>query len=66
MSNLPGPDTVRIEHQYMPGFVMPVLGHRDCETDGTRPEPHVAFKVVDPEGNEDWVCAYDVRAVKPA
>ena len=40
-----------IEHRLMPGFPMPVLETRDCETDGNRPEPHLAYKVTDPEGN---------------
>ena len=55
-----------IEHHLMPGFTMAVLDTRDCETDGTRPEPHLAYKVTDPEGNEDWLCAYDARRVSVA
>jgi|HubBroStandDraft_4_1064222.scaffolds.fasta_scaffold538057_4 hypothetical protein len=50
-----------IEHRLMPGFTMPVLETRECETDSNRPEPHLAYKVEDPEGNEDWLCAYDVQ-----
>ena len=50
-----------IEHRLMPGFTMPVLETRECETDGNRPEPHLAYKVTDPEGNEDWLCAMDVQ-----
>jgi hypothetical protein len=49
----------RIEHKIMPGFPMKVLDTDDCETDGARPEAHQRFKVIDPEGNEDWLCAYD-------
>jgi hypothetical protein len=45
----------------MPGFTMPVLDTRECETDTTRPEPHQAVKVTDPEGADDWLCAYDVQ-----
>lgn len=50
-----------IEHRLMPGFTMPVLDTRECETDPSRPEPHLAYKVTDPEGGEDWLCAYDVQ-----
>lgn len=53
-----------IEHQYMPGFTMTVQETRECEQDFARPESHLAYKITDPEGNEDWLCAYDVR--KPA
>ena len=51
----------KIEHRLMPGFIMTVLETRDCETDSARPEPHQAYKITDPEGNEDWLCAYDVK-----
>ena len=51
----------KIEHRLMPGFTMPVLGTRDCMTDSTRPEPHLAYKVTDPEGSEDWLCHMDVQ-----
>lgn len=47
----------RIEHVLVPGFVMPVLDTRPCET-----PDHLAYKVIDPEGAEDWLCAHDVRA----
>jgi len=50
-----------IEHRLMPGFTMPVQETRDCETDGSRPEPHLAYRVTDPEGNEDWLCHMDVQ-----
>jgi hypothetical protein len=50
-----------IEHKLMPGFTMTVEDARDCETDSNRPEPHLAYKITDPEGNEDWLCAYDVQ-----
>lgn len=53
----------RIEHVLMPGFVMTVLDTRACETDFARPEPHLAYKIRDPENNEDWLCAHDVRLV---
>jgi hypothetical protein len=38
---------------------MKILEVKDCETDYARPEPHAQYKVIDPEGNEDWVCGYD-------
>lgn len=50
----------KIEHNLMPGFPMAVLETRNCETDFARPEPHQQYKIVDPEGNEDWLCAFDV------
>jgi hypothetical protein len=51
----------KIEHRLMPGFTMTVLDTQECETDANRPEPHPAYKVTDPEGNEDWLCAGDVQ-----
>jgi hypothetical protein len=51
----------KIEHDLMPGFVMEVRGVGSCETDGARSEPHARFKITDPDGNEDWLCAYDVH-----
>lgn len=50
-----------IEHDLMPGFVMQVHAVKACETDGARSEAHASYKVTDPEGNEDWLCAYDVH-----
>jgi hypothetical protein len=52
----------RIEHDLMPGFVMEIRGVRSCQADSARPEEHAAFKVTDPRGKEDWLCAYDVHA----
>jgi len=51
----------KIEHDLMPGFVMEIQGVRVCETDGGRPELHDAYKVTDPDGNTDWLCAFDVH-----
>lgn len=51
----------RIEHKLMPGFPMEVLEVARCETDSARPEAHDQYKITDPDGNEDWLCAYDVR-----
>lgn len=53
----------RIEHSQAPGFMMPVLDIRDCEVDSARPVPHLAYSIVDPDGQEDWLCGYDVRRV---
>lgn len=47
----------------MPAFRMRVLDVRPCETDWNRSEPHSALQIVDPDGTEDWLCAYDVRVV---
>lgn len=49
-----------IEHELVPGFPMKVLDTRDCETDANRAVPHPAYKITDPDGNEDWLCAYDI------
>jgi len=53
-----------IEHELVPGFPMVIEDTRECETDRARPKPHLAYKVHDPEGNADWLCAYDVLRVK--
>jgi hypothetical protein len=52
-----------IEHNLMPGFPMTVLATKPCETDANRPVRHEAYKIIDPEGNEDWLCAADVHEV---
>ena len=54
---------MKIEHELMPGFVMEVLAQKPCETDSARPDPHQQYKVIDPLGNEDWLCGYDARVV---
>jgi hypothetical protein len=51
----------KIEHTLMPGFVMTVEEVEPGETDYARPEPHQHLQVTDPEGNTDWLCAYDVK-----
>jgi hypothetical protein len=43
---------------------MTVLDVKDCETDYSRPEPHSQYKVIDPDGNEDWICGYDAAAAR--
>jgi hypothetical protein len=50
-----------VEHRLMPGFTMTVLDTRECETDATSAVPHLAYQVTDPEGNEDWLCHWDVQ-----
>lgn len=50
-----------IEHRLMPGFTMTVKDTRPRETDPNRPEEHLAYKVTDPEGNDDWLCGHDVQ-----
>ncbi len=52
-----------IEHHLLPGFGMPVLEVEACETDANRSEPHARYRIVDPEGQPDWLCAYDVKRV---
>ena len=27
--------------------------------------PHSRYKIIDPEGNKDWLCAYDIRVIEP-
>ena len=52
---------MKIEHKYFPGFLMDVLEERPCENDGgERP----AYKVIDPESAEDWLCSRDVAIVE--
>jgi hypothetical protein len=53
----------RIEHELMPGFVMAVEESEPCETDCARPGLHRQYLITDPEGNRDWLCAYDVTKV---
>jgi hypothetical protein len=52
-----------IEHKLLTGFVMVIEAVEPCETDTARPAPHNSFQIVDPEGNVDWLCGYDVRPV---
>jgi hypothetical protein len=55
-----------IEHTLMPGFLMRVQAVLACEVDSNRSEPHDRFEIIDPVGNRDWLCAYDVRWVSSA
>lgn len=52
-----------IEHKLVPGFRMTVEDVRSCETDLTRRDQHDQYLITDPEGNKDWLCAYDVREI---
>jgi hypothetical protein len=54
----------RIEHKMLPGLILAVQEVKDCELDGARPEPHSQYRVLGPDGNTDWLCAYDCRAVR--
>lgn len=51
----------RIEHKLMPGFPMEVLEVQPCN--GEPYGSHNAFRVIDPEGNPDWLCEHDVKEV---
>ena len=51
----------KIEHDLMPGFVMEIQAVEPCETDGNRSEEHAKFRITDPGGDQDWLCAYDVH-----
>ena len=54
-----------IEHELMPGFRMQVQAVADCDTDWNRSEPHLKYTITDPAGNQDDLCAYDVRKATP-
>lgn len=51
----------KIEHKLMPGFTMTIQAAKPCETGSTRSDPHQQYLITDPDGNSDWLCAYDVR-----
>ena len=55
----------RIEHVLVPGFAMTVLAVEPCKPpeDHGGASVHDQYKVIDPEGCEDWLCAHDVRKV---
>ena len=55
----------RIMHKMVPGFPVTVLEVAPCETDAARPEPHDQYRVLDPDSNPDWLCAYDVTSAGP-
>lgn len=48
----------KIVHKLMPGFAMEVLEVEPCQP--THGSSHNSFRVVDPEGKEDWLCEFDV------
>lgn len=49
-----------IHHDLIVGFATKVLEIRPCIPDWARPLDHDQYQVVDPDGQLDWVCAYDV------
>ena len=52
----------------MPDYVWTgtILEIEDCDPDvSSRSVPHQRFKVIDPDDNEDWLCAYDTHKVAP-
>lgn len=49
-----------IEHKDMPGFPMKIEAIGTCESSAGRDETHRKYKITDPEGQSDWLCAYDV------
>lgn len=55
-----------IRHKLVPQFHMPVLAVEPCV--GERADfpgvEHQSYKVIDPEGNEDWLCGLDVELVE--
>ena len=52
----------RIAHKLLRGFSMEVLAVEPCEVAAGQ-EPHDSYKIIDPEGAEDWLCAHDVVRV---
>jgi hypothetical protein len=55
----------KIEHRLVPGFAMTVLAVEPCDPseDHGGASVHDSYKIIDPEGHEDWLCAHDVRTV---
>ena len=53
-----------IEHDLMPGYAMEVREVRACEPEPPRSAEHDSYKITDPEGQTDWLCAFDVHAVR--
>jgi hypothetical protein len=53
----------KIEHNLMPGFEMKVLDIEPCDPDCSG-DSHSCYKVIDPEGKEDWLCEHDVKLVQ--
>jgi len=50
-----------IEHRLMPGFTMTVLETRDCKAEAPFRDPHLAYRVTDPGGNDVWLCGHEVQ-----
>lgn len=55
---------MKIEFKYYPGFVMDVLEERPCRGDDNRSPEHPVYRVIDPEGAEDWLCSREVEVVE--
>jgi hypothetical protein len=53
----------KITHDLLPSFVLHVREVKPCETGGSRPGPHDQYLVADPEGYDDWLCAFEVTPV---
>lgn len=53
----------KIEHKLVPGFQMGVLAIEPCPQNPPLGGPHDSYRIIDPEGHEDWLCAHDVRKV---
>lgn len=53
-----------IEHKHLPGFEMTIHDTAPCpgQTDA---RPHLAYKITDPDGCQDWLCAHDVTQKRP-
>jgi len=57
-------DNDRIEMVLAPGYSMTVLRVASCEPGpANRSGPHSKYRIIDPEGNADWLCAWDVVKV---
>lgn len=52
----------KIEHEFVPGFVMTVEATKPCELGAAQVE-HQQYQITDPDEITDWLCAYDVRKV---
>jgi hypothetical protein len=55
---------MKIEYKHFPGFVMEVLEQEPCQGDEGVEGDHPSYRIVDPEGAEDWLCGHDVNIVE--
>jgi hypothetical protein len=51
-----------VEMKLFPGFNMKVLDTRKCDCGG--PVKCYAYKVIDPEDKEDWLCELDCNVIE--